>query len=229
MAEEAALEQALIQAYLQGGTTVSQPRADGAPAKKGQFQIPELPAGTEQRAGTLVIDIFILIIIVVIGFIAAIMLAIAAAAITKINPNWRDDMELSRAHRLMSWATAILWIGGALLILFYLFFFWFLTPAYNYVLGFTEVFVTVVFIAASVMAFIAVAEVRKSSLFSEDNAEAKRAVTFGTIAGVTAVISSIGLIIWIIYSFIQFERQGGVAGDIKFKAQIAEQVAQFAA
>ncbi len=221
MAEEAALEKELL-----GGAA---PGA-GPGESPDQLQLLEslLPKGTEKKVGTAVIDIIIIIAIVIIGFIAAILLAISAGAITKITSKWRDDKDLKRAHTLMSWATALLFIGGFLLIGFYALFFIMLAVAYNYIFALTELFVAVLFFVAAILAFTAVGDIKKSPEFSDTNKEAKRAVDFGLAAGIMALISAVGISIWLVYSFIQFEKAGGVKGDIEFKLQVAEKAAELA-
>ncbi len=187
-----------------------------------------LPKGTGTRVGHAALDIFILIAIVIIGFIAAILLAISAGAITKITPDWRDDKDLKRAHTLMSWATALLWVGGFLLIVSHILFAWFFVIAYNYAFALTELGIAILFIVSAILAFIAISNIKKSAKFDATNKDSRRAINLALVAAIMALISAIGLSIWLVYSFIQFEKEGGIKGDIEFKLQVAQKAAQVA-
>lgn len=187
-----------------------------------------VPETTGQRIGSAFLDIIIIATLGIIGFIAAILLAISAGAIPKISAQWRSDPDLSRAHRLMSWATALLWVGGFLLIGFYIIFSWLLVIAYNYIFALIQLAISILFFVSAILAFIAVGDIKKSPLFDSTNKDAKRAVDTGLAAAILAMISSVGLAIWLIYSFIQFEKEGGVKADIKAKEKEAEAVGRVA-
>jgi hypothetical protein len=173
------------------------------------------------RLGTSLKNLFFIAIFGGIAiFIAAVTTAIAAANIAKLS-DYSTNEDLKRAHTNLTRLTLILWIGGAISVIFIPLLEIFIQ--FPYLSGALLIGISIINVVVAILAIKANLAVKGSVDYKKTSAadDAFNSTLAAAISGMVAAVLMTGYAIW---EMVDYGKRGGVSVDVGGRLKAVEQV-----